>query len=324
MDKGGTRSSLLDAGKTVFDFREIGVIIPLLLFSIFFGIKNPNFLGVDNVVNVFRNTSFVLISAVGMTFLLIAGAFDLSIGAQIAFSGVVTGMIMQAGIPVIVSAILGVLIGSLIGAINGICVVKFDIPPFITGIGMTYIVKGIVLIMRSGNAVYPLPESFVEFGAGSLFGIPYVVIIAIIVSIVGHIILKHSIYGRKLYAVGGNFETARLAGIRCSLVKFSAFVIVAALTTISGILTAARMGSGQPTAGANFDLMVIAACIIGGTSLFGGAGTILGTVMGSLLMSVLTNGMTLVRVSPYWQQFVLGIIIIASVGFDKFRISRKV
>jgi len=312
-------------GNAIFNIREIGVIVPMIVFTIFFAVNNPNFISGENIVNIMRNSSFVILSAVGMTFLLITGAFDLSVGAQIAFSGIITGLLLQSGIPVSLSILAGIIVCMLVGMVSGFCCVKIKIPPFITGIGMSYIVKGIVLIARAGAPVQPLPKQFNNIGQVMVFGkIPLVIVIAAVAAIIGHIILKYTVYGRKLFAVGGNPETSRLAGISCSKIQFSAFVIVAFLTSMSGILTAARLTSAQPTAGSSFELTVIAGCIIGGTSLFGGAGSVLGSVLGAIFMSMLTNGMTLVKVSPYWQQLVLGLIILLSVAFDRFRISRRV
>lgn len=307
-----------------FDIREIGVLVPLVVFIVIFTIKNPNFLGFENIMNILRNTSYALISGVGMTFLLIAGSFDLSVGGLIAFSGVITGLLMQAGVPIWISIAIGLLASLVVGIMNGFFCVKLHIPAFIGTIGTQYILKGIVLVVRAGSPVYPLPEKFNAIGAYEIAGIPLIVIIAAVVCIIGHIILKYTVFGRKLFAVGGNRETARVSGIRCQRIEFSAWIIVALLTGISGILTAARLASAQPTAGASFELTVIAGCIIGGTSLFGGAGSILGTALGAIFMNMMTNGMTIIRLSPYWQQLVLGVIIIVSVAFDQFRSSRKV
>ncbi|MEG1524158.1 MAG: ABC transporter permease [Clostridia bacterium] len=310
--------------KVFFDFREIGVLVPLIVFMLLFTVQNSNFISMENIVNILRNTSFALISGVGMTFLLITGAFDLSVGALIAFSGVMTGLLMQAGVPIWLAISIGLIGSMLVGALNGFFCVKLNIPPFIAGIGMQYILKGIVLVVQAGAPVYPLPSAFNAIGAFEIIGIPLVVILAAVIAIIGHIVLKYTVFGRKLFAVGGNCETARLAGIRCDRIQYAAWIIVAVLTGISGILTAARLASAQPTAGASFELTVIAGCIIGGTSLFGGAGSILGTVLGAIFMNMMTNGMTIIKLSPYWQQLVLGIIIITSVAFDQFRVSRKV
>ncbi len=310
--------------KVFFDFREIGVLLPLIAFAAFFTIRNPNFLSGSNIVNILRNTSYTLISAVGMTFLLITGFFDLSVGAMVAFSGVMTGLLMQAGVPIWLSITIGLVASILVGCLNAFFVIKLNIPAFIATIGSQYILKGIVLVVQAGAPVYPLPDRFNAIGACELWGIPLVAIIAFVLAVVGHVILKYTVFGRKMFAVGGNKETARLSGVRCDRIMCATWIIVAVLSGLTGILTAARLASAQPTAGASFELTVIAGCVIGGTSLFGGAGTILGTALGAIFMNMMTNGMTIIQLSPYWQQLALGIIIIVSVAFDQLRVSRKV
>lgn len=318
------QGTLLERTKDVFfNVQEIGVIVPLVACCLFFGLKSPVFYSIDNLINILRNTALVLIAGVGMTILLITGNFDLAVGEQIAFTGVCTALLLQTGLPVWLCIILGLLLNMIVGAITGGLCVYMKIPCFITGIGMQYVIKGTVLVIRGGSPVYPLPDGFNIIGSAEFIGIPVIVWIALVVAVLGHFVLKYTVYGRQIYAVGGNQETSRLAGIRCKLITFSAFVVCGLTTGLCSLLTAARLESGQPSAGSTYSLMTVAGCIIGGTSLFGGAGTILGTFLGCLLMSVLTNGMTIVRISSYWQQLVLGIIIIASVAFDQYRIARK-
>lgn len=310
--------------KVFFDMRELGVLIPMVLFFIYFAAKNPAFLSKVNVINILRTASFTLIAGVGMTLLLITGSFDLSAGAQVALAGVSTGIALQAGLSIPIAIAIGLACTTLAGALLGFCTIKLNIPVFIGGIGVQYIIKGCILVVREGAPVFPLTDEFNAIAEVEVFGLPLVVIIALIVALIGSFILRFTVYGRKLYAVGGNAETARLSGIRCAAISFSAFLICGFLTGISGVLTAARLNSGQPNAGADFQTTVIASCVIGGVSLFGGAGSVLATVLGSLFMTMLTNGMTITGISPYYQQLVLGIILIFSVGFDRFRNSRKV
>lgn len=315
-------------GKTMtrvfFDTRELGVMIPMIVFFVFFATKNPAFLSKLNVINILRTASFTLIAGVGMTLLMITGSFDLSAGAQLALAGVSTGIALQAGLSVPVSILIGLICTTLAGALLGFCTIKLDIPVFIAGIGVQYIISGCILVVREGAPVYPLTEEFNNLANVEIFGLPLVVIVAIVVALIGSFILRFTSYGRKLYAVGGNAETARLSGIRCALIKFSAFLICGFLTGVSGVLTAARLNSGQPNAGADTPTTVIASCVIGGVSLFGGAGSILAVVLGSLFMTMLTNGMTITGISPYYQKLVLGIILVFSVGLDRFRNARKV
>lgn len=309
--------------KVFFETREIGVIIPMVVFLVYFSAKNPNFLSEVNIINILRSASFTLISAVGMTFLLITGSFDLAAGAEVALAGVSTGLALQAGMGIPLAILIGLLSAALAGVFLGFCSVNLKIPVFIAGIGVQYAINGVVLVMTEGAPVYPLPQAFNDIAEISIGKLPLVVVIALVIALIGSFVLRYTVFGRKLFAVGGNEETSRLAGIRCNLIRFAAFIISAGLTGISGILTAARLNSGQPNAGADFPTTVIAACVIGGISLFGGAGSILAAILGSLFMTMLTNGMTITGISPYYQKLVLGVILLLSVAFDQFRNSRK-
>ena len=309
--------------KTIFKSKEIGIIAILIVLSIAIQIKNPIFLTYNNIVDVCRNTSYTLIIAIVMTFVLIAKGLDLSVGSLMALGGLVASLAMTNGVPIILAVILGIIVGAAFGVVNAFCIVKLNIPAMIASLGTMYMARGLVLIITKGSPVFPLPEAFSAFGKGFLIGLPYVVIIAIILSIIAHLILTKTTYGRKVYAIGGNPETAKFAGINVAMVTASCYLISGSLAALSGILTAARMGSGQPSIGDGTEMTVITAVIIGGTSLNGGAGTILGTVLGALLMNVLSSGMNLVGVSAYWQKFVMGLIIIVAVGMDMYQRSKR-
>lgn len=299
--------------------RESGILIPLILLSVVIGIINPSFCSFENFINVLRSTSFLFITGIGMTIILISAGLDLSVGSTLALGSYVTAMALNSGLPISVSILVGISIGVLVGLINGTIIVRMHIPPFIATLGMFYMAKGLVLIVSKGVPIYPLPEGFNRIGQESLMGIPIVVLIAYVLGFVADYVLRHTVFGRIVYAIGGNEETARLSGINVSRYKIAFYMIVGGLATFTGLLQAARLGSAQPGIGDQFELRVIAAVIIGGTSLFGGAGSIPGTLLGALFMTVLTNGMSLMRVSPYWQQLVIGIIIIAAVAIDQYR-----
>lgn len=309
--------------KRLLKTKEIGIILILVVLSILIQIKNPIFLTYSNIIDVCRNTSYTLVIAVGMTFVLIAKGLDLSVGSLTALGSLIASLAMFNGIPIPVAVVLGLLMGLLFGIINAVCIVKLNIPAMIATLGSMYMARGLVMIITKGAPVFPLPEAFGKFGKGYLAGVPYVIIIAAILSIIGHWVLAHTTYGRKVYAIGGNAETAKFAGINVAWITATCYMISGVLAALSGILTAARMGSGQPSIGEGTEMTVITAVIIGGTSLNGGAGTILGTVLGALLMNVLQSGMNLVGVSPYWQKFVMGVIIIAAVGADMYQRSKR-
>lgn len=309
--------------KRLLKTKEIGIILILIVLSILIQIKNPIFLTYSNIIDVCRNTSYTLVIAVGMTFVLIAKGLDLSVGSLMALGGLISSLAMSNGLPIPVAVILGMLVGAAFGIINAFCIVKLNIPAMIATLGSMYMARGLVLIITKGSPVFPLPEAFGNFGKGYFLGIPYVVIIAVALSILAHFILSDTTYGRKVYAIGGNAETAKFAGINIAFITASCYVISGVLASLSGILTAARMGSGQPSIGEGTEMTVITAVIIGGTSLNGGAGTILGTVLGALLMNVLSSGMNLVGVSAYWQKFVMGLIIIVAVSADVYQRNKR-
>lgn len=309
--------------KRLLKTKEIGIILILVVLSILIQIKNPIFLTYSNIIDVCRNTSYTLVIAVGMTFVLIAKGLDLSVGSLTALGSLIASLAMFNGIPIPVAVFLGLLMGLLFGIINAFCIVKLNIPAMIATLGSMYMARGLVMIITKGAPVFPLPEAFGKFGKGYLLGVPYVIIIAAILSIVAHWVLAHTTYGRKVYAIGGNAETAKFAGINVAWITATCYMISGVVAAMSGILTAARMGSGQPSIGEGTEMTVITAVIIGGTSLNGGAGTILGTVLGALLMNVLQSGMNLVGVSPYWQKFVMGVIIIAAVGADMYQRNKR-
>lgn len=310
----------------IFGLREMGVIIPLIIATIFFSLSG-DFLTGENLMNILRTTSFTFITAIGMTYLMIAGGWDLSVGAVYALSGVICGLLMSAGVPIIAAILITLLVGVVIGVINGFFVQVVKLNPFIATMATMYMARGFVLGFQRGEAVYPLPESFNAIGQGDLavgsIGVPYVIIIAVILGVIATLVLRYTVYGRMLFAVGGNKEAARLAGIPSNKICFSAYVLTGILAALTGILMAARLGSAQPNVGSGFEMTVIAASVIGGVSLSGGAGKIYGAFLGSIFMAMISNGMTIVKISSYWQQLVLGIVLLLACSLDYFRTSLK-
>ncbi|CAA7601019.1 Branched-chain amino acid transport system / permease component [Acididesulfobacillus acetoxydans] len=303
--------------------QETGLAIPLVLLICIIGLVNPLFFDPQNIIDVLRNTSFMFIVAAAMTFVLIAAGLDLSVGSVIAFGGIVGSMVLAAGAPIFLGILAGVLTGAGIGFINGFVVVKFGIPPLIVTLGMMYAGQGAVLVVTRGTPVYPLPAAFNAIGQGNLAGIPYVVLIAAVVGIVAHIVLTRTTYGRMVFATGGNAETSRLSGINVNFVNLTVYILTGMAAAFVGMLMASRLASAQPGAGAGWELQVIAAVIIGGTSMFGGSGSILGSLLGVLFMNVVSTGMIMMRISAYWQNLVVGVIIVVAVGIDQYR-RRKV
>lgn len=309
--------------RSVIARREIGIAVPLLLILIVVAFVNPVFYNIDNLINVLRQSSFIFIIAVAMTFVLVAAGLDLSVGSVLALAGVTSGLALLDGVPTPLAVGIGIMTGAAVGMFNGFVIAKLDIPSLIVTLGMMYLARGLVQVLTRGNPVYPLPDSFNFLGQGSVAGVPIVVWVAGLLGVLGHVVLAHTTFGRAVYAVGGNRETARVSGINVSAVVVWIYVLAGAAAGLEGVLITGRLGSAMANSGIGMELQVIAAVIIGGTSMFGGAGSILGTLIGVLFMNVLANSMVLMKISVYWQSVVVGAIIIIAVGIDQYNRRRQ-
>ena len=305
-----------------FRLKELGIAIPMVLIFVTIGIINPRFFSTTNIINMLRNSAFVFIIGVTMTSVFIGGGLDLSVGSTLALGGVISGLALLAGVPISVCVLLGVLVGAVVGLMNGVFIARFKIPSFIVTLGMMYIARGFVQFLTRGNPVYPLPNDFNFLGQGRILGVPVVVYVALVLGVIGHIVLTKTVFGRSIFATGGNTETARVSGINIIQISLITYVLNGSAAGLAGVLTAARLGSALSNAGTGMELTVIAAVIIGGTSLCGGSGSIIGTAVGALLMSVIANGMVFLKVSIYLQAVVIGAIIILAVGLDQYNRKR--
>ena len=303
----------------LFKMQESSVLLIVVGYAIIVTLINNAFITPSNLINVFRSTGYTLIPALGMTLVFICGGLDISIGSTLALGSTVSAIAAQAGVPAGMALILGCLSGLLVGMINGYLIVNVGISSLIVTLGTQYAGRGVVYILTKGVAVYPLPDNFQAIEQTTIVNIPMIVIVAVILSVIFHILMKKTTYGRSLYAVGGNLESARLAGIKIKGTSMAAYAITGVLAAFTGVMMAARLGSGQASSGEGLEMTVIAACVIGGTSVSGGSGTILGTVLGALFMSVLENSMTLMKVSVYWQKVVIGAILIGACVIDIFK-----
>ncbi|MGI9861718.1 ABC transporter permease [Moorella naiadis] len=305
--------------RSFFQAQEVGIFISLILLSLIIGFVNSAFWNAGNLIEILRSISFMVIVGVGETLVLISGGLDLSVGSILAVGGVISGLALVNQLPITLALFFGMLSGLLLGWLNGFIITRFKIPPLITTLGMLYVARGIVLVITKGRPLYPFPDAFNAMGQGSFGGIPYVVFFMIVFAIAAHWVLNYTTLGRSIYAIGGNEQTARTSGIDVDRIKLITYSIAGLMSGITGILMAARLSSAQSNAGTGWELTVIASVIIGGTSMFGGAGSILGTLIGAALMAVITNGMVLMNVSVYWQNIVVGIIIVVAVGLDQYR-----
>ena len=318
------RRSWSNRVRDVLSVPEVGVLIPLLAFALIFYAINPVFLSPDNITTMLRAMSFVGVIAIGQTLLMISGAFDLSVGATAGLAGIICSYAMvKLQLPITVSVLAGLGVGALVGLVNSFSVLKLGVPAFIATLGMMYIAKGITYLISKGYTIYPLPAPVKTFGTAEPFNTSWSLVIFVLLAIVAHIVLSKTTFGRKLYAVGGNSEVARLAGISPAKVQLTGFVIVGMAAALAGMLFMSRIVTGNPTVGLGWEMSVIAGVVIGGVSLFGGSGSIPGAVLGLLLMQVVTNGLVVVNVDPYWQTVSIGVIMIIAVAIDIWRRKSK-
>ncbi len=299
--------------------QESSIVLVLILYIVFVSFRNPTFISSGNIFNILNASGFTLITVVGMTLILITGGLDLSVGSVLALGGVITGTACQAGLPVPIAILLGVFMGFVIGVINGGIIVKTGIPPLIVTLGMQYAARGLVSVITKGVPIYPLPSELTALSRIKPLGIPLVVIVALLIAVFFQLMLKKSPFGRAVYAVGGNEEAAKISGINTGATKFKVYVLTSTLAALAGVFMAARLGSAEAAAGTGYELTVICGAIIGGTSTFGGTGSILGAILGGLFMEILTNSLTLMRISVYWQQLVVGTILVLAVLLDQYK-----
>lgn len=294
---------------------KMGVLIALIVLIVVMSVIAPNFATSSNLFAVLQQIAVNGIIAVGMTFVILLGGIDLSVGSIVAFTGLVVGLAMKSGMPVIVALLIGLLIGALIGVFNGFLISKVKLQPFVATLGTMTMVRGLAYTITNGQPVYQLPESFKNF-AGSIGPIPKPVIVMIIIFIIGAYVLKFTKFGRHMYAIGGNKIASKLSGINVSRHEISVYMISGICCAVAAILLTARMGSAVATAADGYELDAIAAVAIGGTSMNGGRGTIYGTLIGALIIGVIANGLNLLDVQQGPQRFVKGAIIILAVVIE--------
>ncbi len=297
-----------------------GILIGLVVLCIAISIMNPDFLSIHNIMNVLRQTSTNMYLAIAMTMVIILGGIDLSVGSIIAVTGVVTTMLIAVvGFPIWLAVSIGILVGMLFGTFNGYVSATTIIPPFIVTLATMNIARGAAYVISDGKPVRVMEDSFNVIGSGYVGPIPLQVIYLIFFLIIAYIIMNKTKLGRYMYAVGGNQEAARFSGINIKKVKLFAYTFSGLMAGIAGVVLSARMFSGQPTAGDMAELDAIAAVVLGGTSMTGGRGKIGGTVIGALIIGVLSNGLNLMGVSSFWQYIIKGVVILVAVYADVFR-----
>ncbi|MCF0040551.1 ABC transporter permease [Dyadobacter fanqingshengii] len=303
-------------------------LIALFLLCLGLSILSDKFLSVSNLWNVMRQISVNICISTGMTLIVLTAGIDLSVGSILALCGAITAGLLKNGIELpdsnlyigftILGAILaGLLTGSAMGAFSGWTITKFNVPPFVATLAMLTVARGLTMLWTQGFPISGLGDTFLYFGTGWFLGIPVPVWISAVVVAVAVFVTNKTRLGRYIYAIGGNESASRLSGIQVDKVKIIVYTIAGALAAVGGIMVTSRLDSAQPNAGISYELDSIAAVVIGGTSLSGGRGSILGTVQGAIIIGVLNNGLVLLNVSPFWQQVVKGLVILIAVIIDK-------
>ncbi len=278
---------------------------------------SSSFLTVSNLLNIARQVSINAIIAAGMTFVILTGGIDLSVGSVLALSGAIIAGLLAAGRPVLVGIAAGLAVGALLGLVNGLVIAKGRVQPFIATLAMLTIARGATLVYTDGRPITGLPDAFVYLGAGEIGRVPVPVVLMAAVFVIFYIVLTQTVLGRYVYAIGGNEEAARLSGVNVPFYKALVYVISGTLAAISAVILTARLNSAQPTAGAAYELDAIAAVVLGGTTLAGGEGGLGGTLLGAFIIGVLNNGLNLLDVSSFYQQVVKGIVILLAVLLDR-------
>lgn len=295
----------------------------LLLLCICVSLLTPKFLNWTNVMNIARQTTVNGVIAIGMACVIITGGIDLSVGSVLAFSTLVTGLLISNGLPGVIAGAAGILLGGLIGLISGALIAVLDLPPFIVTLASMSIFRGFTMLLSGGMPV-SLQNQISFFGAGYIGPIPFPVIILLVIFLLIWFLMNRMRFGRHIYAIGGNEQTARLAGIHVKRDKIFVYGISGLLSALSGIIIAARLNSAQPDAGNGYEMDAIAAAVIGGCSMSsGGIGTIGGVIVGSFIIGVLNNGMNLLNVSPFWQTSVKGFVILVAIIIDRMTTRAK-
>ena len=305
----------IDFGKMLAEYAIIVIFIVLFVVMSIFA---PNFFTGNNMVNILRQVSISGICAVGMTFVMLTGGIDLSVGAILGVSGVLTAMMMLKGIPSLLASIIALALGVVIGGITGAIIHYIEIPPMIATLGtMTYL-RGVAYLITGGTPVFGFDESYSKIGQGHVGVIPIPVIILAIVYAIGIFVLSKTKFSRYVYGIGGNQEVARLSGIKVARVKIAVYAISGFCSALAGLVMLGRVNSGQPRAGESYEMDVITAVVLGGVSLNGGVGNLSHVIFGVLIIGVLTNGMTMMAVDDYWQRVVKGLILLLAVSFDHY------
>ncbi len=303
--------------------RDAGGLIVLLVLFGAMTLASDEFLTANNLSNLARQVAIFGIIAVGQLLVILTAGIDLSVGSVLGLTGCVTAQMLVDGVPLPIAILAGVIVGIAIGLFNGSLVAYGKLPPFIVTLGMLGIARGVVLVLTDASTVQPLPESFANIANGDFLGLPNLLWIFAAVVVVTAFVLRRTVFGRYIYAVGSNPESARLSGVPVTRVLVSVYAIAGLLAAVGGVLFASRLNAGIPTAGTGYELNAIAACVIGGASLFGAKGGAFGAAAGALIVATLNNGGNLLAVNAFYLQIIIGALILIAVAFDQWQSRAK-
>jgi ribose/xylose/arabinose/galactoside ABC-type transport system permease subunit len=315
--------------------KNYGIALVLVLIVVVLTILRPNFINPANLIEIMRQVSFIGIVAVGMTFCLLTGGIDLSVGSNVGLSVAVAALFMAAkpippemtggvNINPIIAIFLGIIASTIVGFINGALINEIKIPPLITTLAMLEIVRGVIYVMTGAMPIYENFEEYFRFiGQGSIGPIPVPVILFLVTMILGSIVLNKTVYGRHIYSLGGNAEVTRLSGINTRKISYSVYALSGFICGIAGIALLSRLNSGLPRAAVGYEFEVITACVLGGVSIAGGEGKLSGVFFGVLIMGILFNGLIQLNLSEFYQMIIKGAVLLLAVGFDTYSTTRK-
>lgn len=312
-------------GKTILFkiLKSYSLFLLLILFIVIASILSPNFLELQNIINLWQRSAVPGIIAIGMTFVAIVGGIDLAVGSVVAVSGVSVALMLQAGFPIWMSILLATMIGVASGTMVGLLITRCSLPDFIVSMAMMTSARGAALLITNGTPIFNLDEKFTFLGQGMVGIFPFSGLLWLAFTAVAVFVLKYTTYGRNLYAIGGNREAAYLSGIRVKRIYTSVYIISGLLSAFAGVMLASWLATGQPTEGSGYELNAIAATVLGGTSLSGGIGGVIGTFGGVILLQIITNIFNLMGLSSYYQQIFSGVIIVGALLLNKTMENRQ-
>ena len=302
---------------------ELTIVVAFAVIALVLALTTPQFVTTNNVISILLASSLIGIVAVGETFVIVTGGIDLSTGSVVALAGVLSGLAVQAGWGIGPAVLVGIGLGALCGAFNAFAVTVLNMTPFIVTLAVLAMARGLAFIVTGGNTVFGFPDAYDNIGGGNLGPLPIAALVTLAVFVIAWIVLARTVFGAEVYAVGGNREAARLAGIPVGRTLALVYIIAGALSGLGGVVLTGRLDSAQPIAAVGLELNAIAAVVIGGASLFGGKGSMLGTLLGVLIIGLINNGLTLWNVQPFWVQFIQGAVIFLAVLVDSLNQKRR-